>query len=343
MAEKKAQIDIFLENLKKTYPNNYQKIIEGLKHAPRTTFRINRQKGNSEQVHKSLRDEGFTTKPGPIENSYIITNISSRKYISDTQSYISGQIYVQELSSMVPPILLNPKEGEYILDIAAAPGSKTTQIAEMTKNKSFILAIEKHPLRIRTLHHNIKLQNSEKIKVIQGNGIKFDKRNSEFVDFFDKVLVDAPCSTEGRFNLNNSKTYQYWNIHKRKDMSKIQKGLLISGIRMLKPGGTLVYSTCTFGIEENELVMDWLLQKYPELVVEKIDLKSIGIKNYIDGITSWNNKELNAQIKNAMHILPNEYFSGFFAAKFMKPKNFPKPSLEMHADVSSLSKVHHLS
>lgn len=309
------KLEKFKDSLKEIFGTKYPQVEKGLKQIQPTTFRINTLKQvNEQKVIEKLKEQGFNVQKGPLENSYLIKSNSG--YISDTEEFKFGKIYVQELSSMIPPLVLDPQPGEKIMDMAAAPGSKTTQMAALTENRSEILALEKHPIRIKTLRHNVELQSAENVQVLQGNGIKFDRRNPQFTEFFDRVLVDAPCSTEGNINLNNPKSYKYWNIHKRKDMSRIQKGLIMSGIRMLKPGGTLVYSTCTYGMEENELVLEWLLEKIPELKIEKIDLD---IQNKVPGIRKWNNKELNPQIKNSVRILPNELFTGFFIAKIRKP------------------------
>lgn len=312
-------IELFKENLKKLYPGDYTSILKGLSTVLPTTFRINRQNANPPEVLESLTAQGLFITKGPIDNSYIIKDTKRAINISDTKEYQNGQIYVQELSSMIPPLVLNPNAGEYVMDMAAAPGSKTTQLAELAENKANIVALEKHPIRIQTLEYNVKLQKSENIKIIQGNGIKFDKRNPQYVGIFDKVLADVPCSTEGKINLKNPRSYKFWNPWKYKSMTSIQKGILISGIRMLKSGGTLVYSTCTFNIEENEKVLDWLLSKIPELELEEIKLPMINTKR---GITKWDGKELNPKIKKSLRILPDGLFTGFFIAKIKKPKQY---------------------
>lgn len=326
-----TRLETFLGSLKEIYGTKYPQVEKGLKMDHPTTFRVNLSKAKPPEVLEKLENQGFRVMKGPLENSYFITHSKGyiradarmvaaaerRRSISDTEEFKTGQIYVQEFSSMIPPIILNPQKGEKIMDMASAPGSKTTQIADMVGDESELVAMEKHPIRIKILEHNIELQGYKNIRVIQGNGIKFDRRNPQYTEYFDRILADVPCSTEGSINITNPKSYKFWNIHKRKDMSRIQKGILMSGIRMLKPGGTLVYSTCTYGMEENELVLDWLLKKMPELKIERIDLK---LQNTLPGIAKFEGKPLNTKVKNAVRVLPNELFSGFFVAKIVKPK-----------------------
>src|SRR3990167_3167883 len=116
-----TKIDIFKESLKEIYSTSFPNVIKGLSGIKPTTLRVNRLKANLNEVVSSLRNQNFVIKPGPFENSFIITKAPI--YISDTVEFKEGKIYVQELSSMIPPILLDPKPGENILDIAAAPGS----------------------------------------------------------------------------------------------------------------------------------------------------------------------------------------------------------------------------
>lgn len=314
--KKPDQLDFFKNSLSEIYPLQYKSILDSINQSKPTTFRVNKTKSKNIDVISILKKDGFNIINGPLESSYIVKNNPEDKYISDTDVYKNGLIYLQELSSMIPPILLQPKPNEKILDTASSPGSKTTQLADLADNKAEILAIEKHPIRIKTLHYNINHQSSKDVTVLEGNGIKFDKRNPQFCDFFDKVLVDAPCSSEGRFNLSNYKTYKYWSINKRKEMSKTQKGLLISGYRMLKPGGLLAYSTCTFGLEENEMVLDWFLKKYPEAKLKNINLP---INNTKKGIITWNGKSFNPQISKSIRIIPDKLFTGFFVALVEKP------------------------
>lgn len=133
---------------------------------------------------------------------------------------------------------------------------------------------------------------------------------------FDKVLADVPCSCEGRFQKEHPKTYAYWSLRKIKEMKRKQKGLLLSAGRCLKPGGHIVYSTCTFAPEENEAVVDWFLKK-TEGCFELKPISIKGIKTY-GPLSHWKNKSFGDQIAYSLRILPDDYGDAFFMAKFIK-------------------------
>ncbi|OGC50574.1 hypothetical protein A2716_05220 [candidate division WWE3 bacterium RIFCSPHIGHO2_01_FULL_40_23] len=308
------KIEAFQSKIKEIYPQTFTEILENLKIKRPVTFRVNTLKSSKEGVISRLKGQGFQITKGPLENSFIIKSEASLK-LSQTEEFNTGGIYIQELSSMIPVLELSPKEGENILDLCAAPGSKTTQIVEITQNKAFITAVERSKGRFFALKSILNLHNAKNINTMLANGVGLEKRNPSFINFFDKVLIDAPCTNEARLNPEDEKTLKFWNPKKHKSLSSLQKGLLISGIKMLKNDGILVYSTCTFQVEENELVVNWLLEKFPGVSVEKLNTN---LKNSTSGITEWKNKKLNQQIKNTKRILPNRHFGGFFIAKLKK-------------------------
>ena len=306
----------FIEQLKLIYPQTYSGILRTMEKTKPTTFRVNNIKTTQDEVINELRKDSILTKKGPIENSHITLKVQKIK-ISETEAFNNGKIYIQELSSMLPPLVLDPKEGDYILDMTASPGSKTTQMATLAKNNANILAIEKNKLRYQKLKHNIELQGA-KVKTKLEDSIILIKKYPEFINFFDKILLDAPCSAEGRFDSKNSRTYKYWNLKKIKEMQSLQKRLISKAAQMLKPGGSLVYSTCTINTKENEEVVDWILSKDDKLKIEKIKLDMPNIKS---GITTIGSRELNKDIKNTIRIIPNDLFSAFYIAKIRKENN----------------------
>jgi NOL1/NOP2/sun family putative RNA methylase len=244
-------------------------------------------KADPEKVLSDLEEEGFTFNRAPIENSY--TMIISPKRLSETIAFNNGLIYIQNLSSMLPVIELEPKKGEVILDLCAAPGSKTSQIAELTGNEAKITAVENNRNRFFALKSNLENLGVKNVNLLLENSRFLDKNHPEFIEQFNKILVDVPCSNEGLVFLSVPKSFDKWNPKLPKHLSKLQKALIATGIKLLKKGGTMVYSTCTFSKEENEEVIEWALKKFPEMKLEKIK-----------------------------RIIPDEFFTGFFLAKLSK-------------------------
>ncbi|MDD4652223.1 MAG: RsmB/NOP family class I SAM-dependent RNA methyltransferase [Methanothrix sp.] len=159
-----------------------------------------------------------------------------------------GQIHIQEELSMVPPLVLDPQPGECILDMCASPGSKTTQIAQMMENKGLVIANEPSLGRIAPLRSNCERLGVLNVAVTRYDGRRFPRGS------FDRVLVDAPCSSEGR-ERRGPGTLARCSRERSLGLKALQVGLLKSALRLVRPGGVVVYSTCTYAPEENELVV----------------------------------------------------------------------------------------
>ena len=170
---------------------------------------------------------------------------------------------------MIPPLVLEPRPGDWVLDLAAAPGSKTTQMASLMKNQGSILANDNNPIRLEKLKANAALQGASNIKLLpSGEGGMVWKTHYEK---FDRVLLDTPCSSEGRFQLEKPSSFGYWKEDTNRKMAKDQRRLFKSALLSLKPGGRMVYSTCTFAPEENEMILNWALETYgPSLKILEI-------------------------------------------------------------------------
>ena len=214
---------------------------------------------------------------------------------------------MQSLSSMIPPLVLDAKENEQILDMASAPGSKTTQISAMMNNTGHIIANELDKIRCERLKFNLNNQGATNVEVINGYGEKLGER---YPKNFDRVLLDTPCSGEGRFIAEIAGTYRNWSLKTVKELSKIQRKLIKSGYNALKPGGIMVYSTCTLNLEENENILKWALEN---LSLKMMDI-DLNIKSAIPG----DKLGTNLGLEKAIKILPNKETEGFFIAKLRK-------------------------
>jgi len=206
--------------------------------------------------------------------------------------------------SIVPCLALDPRQKDKILDMCAAPGTKTYIMSFMTGNKADITANDIDSRRVMRLSANIKKYGI--------NASVFNQSGRIVEGSFDKVLVDAPCSGEGMVN-KKEKLFSHWSERRIKFLSKKQKKLISRGFEILRDEGTLVYSTCTFAPEENEAVVDFLLKKHGNAVVENVEA---GIK-HANGLISWEGKEFDLRVSKCMRILPGAT-AGFFVAKIRK-------------------------
>ena len=266
-------------------------------------------------LRKSLRVNTLKTSIDEVKKRFDLTQVPWCKEgffikgyaIGNTKEHFLGYIYIQEAASMIPPIVLEPKKHEVILDMCSSPGSKTTQIAAMMENKGIIVANENSYQRIKPLEMNLERLGVSNTVITLMNG-------SWFKQGFDKILVDAPCSGMGAIRKSPS-TPLMWNPNFIKKLARTQKRLLETAFNCLKEKGTLVYSTCTLEPEENEEVVDYILEKYPKARLEKINLK---IKKS-EPVLKFNNKEYHKEIENCLRIFPQDNDTeGFFVAKITK-------------------------
>ena len=222
-----------------------------------------------------------------------------------------GEIYVQEAASMIPPLVLKPKPGEVVLDMCAAPGSKTTQMAAMMENKGLLVANDYKGMRIQSLGINTQKTGCTNVIITLMSGMWFKDME------FDKILVDAPCSGTGTIR-KSLKTIRMWNPRMVTKIARQQFRLLENAFKILKPGGELVYSTCSLEPEENEGVVHRLLEEYPKASVMKVKLSGLKLGK---AVQEYNGEKWNSQVKDTMRIWPqNNDTEGFFVAKISKSK-----------------------
>ncbi|HYE60088.1 MAG TPA: RsmB/NOP family class I SAM-dependent RNA methyltransferase [Candidatus Kapabacteria bacterium] len=284
-----------------------------------TTFRVNTLKAKKQDVKKILIDLGFQLRDVPwYTDAFILLNKSKRE-LTDLPLYIEGKIYVQSLASMVPPLVLEPNAGEKVLDLTAAPGSKTSQIAAMMEQQGLLVANDIDSVRFFKLKHNMELLGVLNEKEGWTCTLRMEpgwKLCSEYPEgYFDKILLDAPCSAEARFVEGDPRTYGYWSERKIKDMVSTQWRLLLAAWYALKPGGTLVYSTCTFAPEENEYQMTKFLERVGNATL--CDVEIAGLKR-LPIVQSWKEKPVNIDTKKCLRVYPTKEIEGFFVAKIEK-------------------------
>lgn len=290
----------FMEFLYEKYtPVKVDQILLGMTSERYTTLRVNTLKYDIQSLMKYFKENNIKFERVLWYKDALIIKNANEKQIQKLDIYENGYIYLQSLSSMIPPIVLNPKEGEKVLDLTAAPGSKTTQISALMNNNGYILANELDKIRYERLKYNIEAQGAKIVEVINGRG---EKIGDNYIEYFDKVLLDTPCSGEGRFIVNSLATYRDWSPKKVKELTKTQRKLIQSAYKALKTNGIMVYSTCTLNEEENENVLKWAL--------ENLDLKLLDINLKL--------KEAEIALNKAIRVLPSKETEGFFVAKMIK-------------------------
>ena len=276
------------------------KFIEASLKPLRKTIRVNTLKTTVNEMKNRFKLEQI---PWCKEGFYI-----DGTSIGNTIEHFLGYIYLQGAASMIPALALDPKPEEKVLDMCAAPGSKTSQIAAMMKNRGVIIANDHKLDRIKPLTLNLQRCGVLNAIVTQMEGYWFEGMN------FDKVLVDAPCSGVGTIR-KSYKSLQMWNPNLVKQMCGIQKRLLITAAELVNPGGNVVYSTCTLEPQENEEVISWLLDKKPDMKVKKIDLPLKRGKP----VEEFEGKTYNSEVRKCLRLWPQDNDTeGFFVAKLVK-------------------------
>ncbi|MDD2703040.1 MAG: RsmB/NOP family class I SAM-dependent RNA methyltransferase [Candidatus Omnitrophica bacterium] len=301
----------FLEKLERIHPLEFARIRDSFQSVKQYTFRINYRKISLGSLRERLAGDNIQcTELFYPPGSFILR--SGFRELQDSPVYGDGLIYVQNLSSRIPALVLRPHAGECILDMCAAPGAKACQIASLAGTGVELTAIEKIRPRYYKLCSTLRSQGVDSVKVILMDGVRAGKN---FSGYFDKILLDVPCSCEARFHANEPKSFAYWSERKVREMAHKQKRLIISALSCLKEGGELVYSTCTFSPEENEEVIDWALQKSFDIEAVPVELPGVST---VCGLESWQGRQFSSQIRFTARIIPDGLWEGFFVARLKK-------------------------
>jgi len=280
-----------------------KELIESMEKGLPKYIRVNTLKIGEEDLLDRMEDRGFSLEKTEVPFCYKV--VEEPYSIGATPEYLVGYYYVMDKSSCVPPLALNPKPGEVVIDFAASPGGKTTFLAQLMENKGSIIAIEANPERVQPLIDNLHRMGVTNTAVVRMNAARFHMMGVKA----DKILLDAPCTGEGIIHKDPTRK----TSRGEKDIrfcSALQRDLIKSAILSLKAGGTLVYSTCSLTPEENEMVVQDILDEYP-VRLEEIEWGD-GAFTEIPGTDIKFNKEM----KNARRFYPHRHeTSGFFVAK----------------------------
>ena len=281
------------------------------------TIRFNDLKGSLPDLISFLQEQDFRFEsfPGFAD----IFRIVYQPYpIGKSLSHFLGHIYVQDIASMLPPRILSPQPGELVLDMSAAPGSKTTQMAVLMENKGMILANDIIMKRLRALVNNLQRLGILNTAVVRNYG---ESIGNQYFEIFDKALLDPACSGLGTLH-KSPEVLSWWTPNHCTRLAAGQRSMFQSAIRALKPGGILLYSTCTLTPQENEEVINEALQSLP-ITILPIELPQLITR---PGLTNFNGKRFDKRLENCKRIYPFEnQTEGFFLAKIQKLEGMDPP------------------
>ena len=302
----------FIERFRAIYPDRADTLLKSFDRPKPVSFRVNSLKIPVEKAIETLKHAGFTPMPVPWYRDAFTVPFEQRAALTRSPLFETGEIYIQSLSSMLAPLILDPEPGETVLDLTAAPGGKSLMMAAMMRNEGWLSVVEPGRDRFFRLKANL-----ERGGVAIAHHYMTDGRGvgNKCPAMFDKVLLDAPCSTEAKFKSFDPKTFAYWSERKIKEMTRLQQRLMESAIKSLKPGGTLLYVTCSFAPEENEAIIDKVVKKHDNMQIEPIELP---IDNISGGLLRWRKRIFMPEVVDCVRILPTDAMDGFFLCKLRK-------------------------
>ncbi len=276
------------------------------------SIRVNTLKTSMQDVVPQLvslgwKGQPFTWCPDGLTMEAGLQEIKNSELSSD------GSIYIQNAASWLPVLALDPQAGEAILDICAAPGGKTSHIAALSNNEAYITANDNSRPRLAKLQSNLNRLGVQGIDytLFDATQLSYKLEGRQF----DKILLDAPCSGEGMMTLDSNKDFASWSVAHIKRLQQLQRKLIVQAWHLLKPGGTLVYSTCTMAPEENEAVVDYLLRHNQDAQVRQLNF-SLG--NRVAAVSEWNGRQFDDQLKFSMRLVPSPEIEAFFVCKLTK-------------------------
>lgn len=267
--------DLFVKNMRSILGNEADDFFSAFdKKVNMGGLRVNTLKIQPDEIHRLLDELPLTPIPWCPSGFYFPLDLYNNRP-SKNPLYHAGLYYLQEPSAMAPVEVLTPKPGDAVLDLCAAPGGKAAQIAGYLQGEGVLVANDASASRSRALVRNLTLCGVKNAVILNETPMRLAAR---FGGFFDKILIDAPCSGEGMFR-KDADAVQAWTSNKPKMCAALQNEILHHAADMLKPGGHMVYSTCTFNTEENEEMIAYFLDKHSEFNAVQIDYDKFGFSN----------------------------------------------------------------
>ncbi|MCG3253527.1 MAG: RsmB/NOP family class I SAM-dependent RNA methyltransferase [Candidatus Heimdallarchaeota archaeon] len=281
-------------------------ILQAYERKPKTAIRINELKINPHELIERMEKKGFVlSQSNWYENGFFVEKAPFP--LGATTEYLAGYYFIQSAASWIPSLILNPEPGELVIDLTAAPGGKSSHLAQLMKNEGTLFCIDLSRERIKSLRSNLARCGVKNNICIRMNAIEFPKYNLKA----DKVLLDAPCTGEGLMATDISRRTSKGQEDINR-LAHLQKQLVQAGIKTLKKEGVMVYSTCSTAPEENEEVINWTLDNFPVRLLE------IPFKDFSPGFTEAFDKTYDSELVKAKRLYPHkDGTEGFFVCKLV--------------------------
>jgi NOL1/NOP2/sun family putative RNA methylase len=291
---------------------NQEEALDLLRIERRQSVRLNPLVADPAQTLEQIRQLGWSgTAFEWVDHGYSVDD--GLEALRDSQLAVNGALRIQNAASWLPVLALDPQPGDSILDICAAPGGKTTHIAALTNNQASITANDNSRARLMKLQAMCRRLSADIDRFTLFDGLQIARKLDG--QQFDRILIDAPCSGEGMMRFDRDKDFETWSVAHIKRLQQLQKRILAQAWRLLKPGGTLVYSTCTMAPEENEAVVDYGLR-----ILEGVNVVPFkpGLPNNATAVGRWNGKTYNPAIQSTLRLMPSKNIEAFYVCKFIK-------------------------
>lgn len=281
--------------------------------APRDlALRVNTLRTDGPALDAELTAAGLAPRPVPGLPDARLLDRARRAELLALPAWHEGRLHVQDLASQAVPLALLPTAAERVLDLCAAPGSKTSQLAALRGGGAGLHANDRSRTRVFKLRAVLERLGVEGATVSQRPGESFGRSHA---GAFDAVLLDAPCSMEGRLGGADG-DWSAWSVGRSRRLAGQQRALLSAACQCLAPGGRLVYATCTLSPEENELVLHkWLRRHGERFALEPLELP---LPSAVPGLTRWRERDLHPDLVRARRVLPGPLTEGFFVARLRR-------------------------
>lgn len=301
----------------------WEGFVEAVRRPEPITFRVRTGRRSVERVRMRLEAQGFTLSPVPGLPDYLKVEEGDHS-VAQTLDHWLGHLHVQQSVMALPSLALAPRPGERVLDLCAAPGGKTAHLAELMEDRGCLLAVDPKEKRLRGLMANLFRLGHPNILVVASDG-----RELPGEAHFDRVLVDAPCSGEGNVRRHGGRL-PLRSLAFQRYIAGLQESLLRRGIELTRPGGTIVYSTCTFAPEENEAVLSRVMADAP-VQIEAMDLDL----PHAPGLPEWEGEAFHPDVRHAWRVYPHQLDSGGLFMARLRRLGEPERSVEGSERTSS--------